>query len=52
MLFCLGRRACWPSQLNYLEELLIRNLGRYVMASFAYSAAGFKREKGGVEIRL
>jgi len=40
------------SQLNYLEEVRIRNLGRYVMASFAYSLAGFKREKNGVEIRL
>lgn len=40
------------SQLNYLEEVRIRNLGRYMMASFAYSLAGFKREKGGVEIRL
>ena len=40
------------SQFNYLEEERVRNLGRYVMVSFAYSLAGFKREKSGVEIRL
>jgi hypothetical protein len=40
------------SQFNFVEEERVRNLGRYVMASFAYSLAGFQREKGGVEIRL
>lgn len=40
------------SQFNFVEEERVRNLGRYVMVSFAYSLAGFKREKNGVEIRL
>jgi hypothetical protein len=41
------------SQLNYIQEERIRNLGRYVMLSFAYSISGFNQQQsGGIHINM
>ncbi len=40
------------SEFNYLEEVRIRNLGRYAMLTFAYSISGFNKKPGGIEIRM
>ena len=41
------------SQFNYVEEERTRNLGRYVMLSFAYSISGFGQANGGgMQVRM
>jgi hypothetical protein len=42
------------SQLNYIQEERIRNLGRYVMLTFAYSISGFNaaQQGGGLHINM
>ncbi len=42
------------SAFNYLEEVRIRNLGRYATLIFAYALSGFgkKKDAGGVQINM
>ena len=42
------------SAFNYLEEVRVRNLGRYVTLTFAYALSGFgkKQDPGGLQINM